>query len=94
MNGGGFHQCSEVLVDRLFLGVIRLEKATQKHCRDDDVLVGPSELWGVVPPVHDVALDLEGVTPSIAHRVTRTRCARGTVVAVRTTWSLQIISGR
>ena len=62
-------------MDRLFLGVVRLEKATQKHCRSGDVLIGPSELWGIVPPVHGVALDPMGATPSIIHWVMRTgRC--------------------
>ena len=72
LNGGGFHQCPEVLVDRLFLGVVRLGKATQKHRRHGDVLASPSKLWGIVPPIHDVALDLAGVTPGAAHRVMRT----------------------
>ena len=72
LNGGGFHQCPEVPVDRLFLGVVRLRKATQKHYRSGDVLVSPSELWGIFPPVHDVALDLAGATLSAARRVTRT----------------------
>jgi len=71
LNGGGFHQRPEVLVDHLLLGVDGLGKATQKHHRSGDVLASPSELWGIVPPVHDVTLDLAGVTPSVAHRVTR-----------------------
>ena len=49
-------------MDRLFLGVVRLGKAAQKLCRSGDVLIGPSELWGIVPPVHGVALDPTGVT--------------------------------
>ena len=69
LNDGGLHQCPEVPVDCLFLGVIRLEKATQKHCGRSDVLASLSELWGIVPPVHDVALDLAGVTPGAARRV-------------------------
>ena len=36
-------------MDRLFLGVVRLGKATQKHCYSGDVLIGLSELWGIVP---------------------------------------------
>ena len=56
---------------RLFLGVVHLGKAIQKHCHSGDVLASPSELWGIIPPVHDVALDLAGVTPGVAHRVTR-----------------------
>jgi len=59
-------------VDRLFLGVVRLGKAAQKHCRSGDVLIGPSELWGIVPPVHDIALDLAGVTSGAARRFMRT----------------------
>ena len=71
LNGGGFHQYPKVPVDRLFLGVVRLRKAAQKHCRSSDVLANPSELWGIIPPVHDVALDLTGVTPAAAGRVLR-----------------------
>ena len=71
MNGGSFHQGPEVLVDRLFLGVVRLRKAAQKHHRHGDVLASPSELWGIVPPVDDVALDLPGMTPGAARWVTR-----------------------
>ena len=56
-------------MDRLFLGVVRLGKAAQKHCRSGDVLASPSELWGVIPLNHDVALDLAGMTLSAAHRV-------------------------
>ena len=59
-------------MDRLFLGVVRLRKATQKHCRSGDVLIGPSELWGIVPPIDGVALDLTGVTPGAARRFMRT----------------------
>ena len=59
-------------MDRLFLGVVRLEKAAQKHCRSGDVLASPSKLWGIIPPVHDVALDLAGVTPGAARRFMRT----------------------
>ena len=57
-------------MDRLFLGVIQLGKATQNHHRRGDILASPSELWGIVPPVHDVALDLSGVTPSASRWVT------------------------
>ena len=59
-------------MDRLFLGVIRLGKAAQKHCCSGNVLVSPSELWRIVPPIHDVALDLAGVTPSATRRFMRT----------------------
>ena len=55
-------------MDRLFLGVVRLGKATQKHCRNGDDLVSPRELWGIVPPIHDVALDLADTTPGATHR--------------------------
>ena len=59
-------------MDHLFLGVIRLRKAVQKHCRGGDVLASPSELWGIVPSVHDVVLDLVGVTPGTARWDMRT----------------------
>ena len=60
-------------MDRLFLGVVRLRKTAQKHCRSGDVLVSPSKLWGIVPPIHDVALEPAGVTPSATHEVMRAR---------------------
>ena len=60
-------------MDRLFLGVVQLGKATQKHRRRGDVLASLSELWGIVPPIYDVTLDLAGVTLGAARRVTRTR---------------------
>ena len=74
LNGGGFDQCPEVPVDHLFLEVVRLGKAAQKHCHGGDVLASLSELWGIVPPIHDVALDLAGATPGVARRVMRTGC--------------------
>ena len=70
MNGGGFHQLLEVLVDRLLLGVNRIGKTAQKHHRSGDVLASPSELWGIVSSIHDVALDLTGVTLGTALWVT------------------------
>ena len=70
LNGDDFHHRPEVPVDRLFLGVDRLWKATQKHRHNSDVLASPSELWGIIPPIHDVALDLAGMTPGTARRVT------------------------
>ena len=70
LNGGGFHQHPEVLVDRPLLGVDRLRDAAQKYHRSGDVLASPSELWGTVPSVRDVELDLAGVTPGVAHRIT------------------------
>ena len=66
LNGGGLHKHLEVPVDRLLLWVDRLGKAAQKQCHGGEVLASPSELWGIVPPVHDVVLDLAGVTPSAA----------------------------
>jgi len=62
-------------VDRLFLWIVWLGKAAQKHCRGGDVLANPSELWGIIPPIHDVMLDLAGATPSITRRVPRTGCS-------------------
>ena len=59
-------------MDRLLLWVDRLGKAAQKHRRCGDVLTSPSELWGIVSPVDDVALNLASATPGAAHRVTRT----------------------
>ena len=52
--------------------VVRLEQAVQKHCRGGDVLVHPSEVQGIVPPIHGVVLDPMGVTPSAARWSTRT----------------------
>ena len=72
LNDGGLHQRPEVPVDHLLLWVDRLGKATQKHRRHGDVLASPSELWGIVSPVHDVALDLAGVTPGAARWSKRT----------------------
>ena len=69
-------------MDRLFLGVVQLGKATQKHCRSGDVLIGPSELWGIVPPVHGVALDPTGATPGAARRFMR----MGHSVVLRARW--------
>ena len=60
-------------MDRLYLGVVRLGKTAQKHCYGSDVLASLSELWGIVPPIHDIALDLAGVTPGAARWVTRVR---------------------
>ena len=77
MNGGGFHQCPEVLVDHLFLGVVRLRKAVQKHYHSGDVLIGLSELWRIVPPIHGVALDAMGATPGVACRFMHTEHSLG-----------------
>ena len=73
MNGGGFYQHPKVLVDRLLLGVDRLGNAAQKHCHSSDVLASLCELWGIIPLVHDVVLDLAGVTPGAIHWVMRMR---------------------
>ena len=59
-------------MDRLFMRVIWLEQAAQKHCRGGDVLVCPSEGRGIVSPVHGVVLDPMGATPSAARWSTRT----------------------
>jgi len=59
-------------VDRLLLWVDRLDKAAQKHHHRGDVLASLSELWGMVSPVDDVALNLAGATPGTARRVMRT----------------------
>ena len=57
-------------MDRLFLWVVRLGEAAQKQCHGGDVLIGLSELWGIVPPVHGVVLDLMGATLGAARRST------------------------
>ena len=36
-------------MDRLFMRVVRLGQAAQKHCHSGDVLIGLSELWEIVP---------------------------------------------
>ena len=66
LDSGGLYQRLEVPADGLLLGVARLGEATKKHRRSGDVLASPSELWGIVPPVHDVASDLASVTPGAA----------------------------
>ena len=71
LNGGGFYQHPEVPVDRPLLGVDGLGNAAQKHCRSSNVLASPSELWGIVPLVHDVASDLAGATLGAARGRTR-----------------------
>ena len=62
LNGDDFYQHPEVPVDRLLLGVDGLRNTAQKHCRGSDVLASLSELWGIVPLIHDVVLDLAGAT--------------------------------
>ena len=69
-------------MDRMFLRVVRLGKTAQEHCRNGDVLIGPSKLWGIVPPIHGVALDPTGVTPGAARRSMRT----GRSVVRRVRW--------
>ena len=71
LNGGSFNQCLEIPVDHLFQGVVWLRKAMQKHRRCGNVLASPGELWGIVPLVDDVALDLAGVTLGAARWVAR-----------------------
>ena len=71
MNGGGFFQHPEVSVDRPLLGVDGLGNVAQKRCRSSDVLASPSELWDVIPLVHDVGLDLTGATLGVARRAMR-----------------------
>ena len=58
-------------MDRPLLGVDGLGNTAQKHYRSGDVLASPSELWGVVPLIHDVVLDLAGPPPGIARQVMR-----------------------
>ena len=71
LNGGGFHQRPEVLVDRPLLGVGGLRNVAQKHCRSDDVLASLGELREIIPLIHDVVLDLTGVTLGAANRAMR-----------------------
>ena len=89
LNGGSLHQCPNVLVDRLFLGVVRLGKAAQKHCRSGDVLICLSELWGIIPPVHGVALDLTGVTLGVARLFLRMERSVGRRAHWRSRWLVQ-----
>ena len=69
LNGGGFYQNPEVPVDLPFPRVDELGNAAQKHRHSRNVLAGPSELWGIVPLIHDVVLDLAGVAPGATRRV-------------------------
>ena len=71
LNGDGFHQLPKVPVDRPLLGVDGLGNAAQKHCRSGDVLASPSKLWGIVPPIHGVALDPMGATLGTTRRFMR-----------------------
>ena len=72
-------------MDHLFMRVVRLGQAAQKQCRSGDVLTGPSELWGISPPIHGVALDLTGVTLGATHRSMHT----GRSVVRRVRWCSQ-----
>ena len=54
-------------MDHLFMRVIQLGQAAQKYCHGGNVLIGLSELRGIVPPVHGVVLDPTGVTSGAAH---------------------------
>jgi len=69
-------------VDRLFLRIVGLREAMQKLCCCSDVLIGPSELWGIIPPVHGVALDPTGVTLGAVRRSMHT----GRSVVHRACW--------
>jgi len=71
LNGNGFYQRPVVLVDRPLLGVDGLGNAAQKHCYSSDVLASPSELWDIIPLVHDVLLDLTGATLGATHQAMR-----------------------
>jgi hypothetical protein len=54
-------------VDRPLLGVNGLRNATQKHCHSGNVLASLSKQWGIIPFIHDVALDLAGAAYRITH---------------------------
>ena len=51
--------------------VVQLRQAVQKHCHSGNVLTSPSELWGIVPPIHGVALNLTGTTLGAVHQSMR-----------------------
>ena len=69
-------------MDRLFMRVVWLGQAAQKHYHSGDVLIGLSELWGIVPPVHGVALDPTSTTLGTTRWFMRT----GHNVARRARW--------
>ena len=71
LNGGSFYQNPEVPVHRSLRGVDGLGNAAQRHCCSSFVLASPSELWEIVSLVHDLVLDLAGVTPGATHRAMR-----------------------
>ena len=72
-------------MDRLFMRVIRLGQATQKHCRSGDVLTDLSKLWGVIPPIHGVALGPTGATLGAARQSMR----MGRSVVHRECWRIR-----
>ena len=71
LNHGGFYPNPEVPVDLPLQGVDGLENAAQKHCRSGNVLASLSELWEIVPLIHDVVLVLTGVALGTTRRVIR-----------------------
>ena len=79
-------------MDRLFMRVVQLGQAAQKHCRDGDVLIGPSELWGIVPPIHGVVLDLTGAPLGTAHRSMHAGHSVGHQASRRSWWLMQPLS--
>ena len=74
---------------RLFMRVVRLGQVVQKHCHGGDVLIVPSELRGIISPVHGVVLDLMGVTPSAARRSMRTGHNEARRAWWRSRWLMQ-----
>ena len=58
-------------MDRLFMRVVGLRQAAQKHCHGGDVLTGSSELRGIGPPIYGVVPDPMGAPPGAAHRSMR-----------------------
>ena len=76
-------------MDCLFMRVIWLGQAAQKHCHGGDVLVRPSEVQGIGPPVHGVVLDLTGATPSAARRSTCTGRNEVRLAWWRSRWLMQ-----
>ena len=58
-------------MDRLFMRVVGLRQAAQKHCHGGDVLTGSSELRGIGPPIYGVVPDLMGVPLGAARQSLR-----------------------
>ena len=71
LNGSDFYQNPEVPVDLPLSWLDGLKNTAQKHRRSGNVLAGPSELWGIVPLIHNVMLDLAGATPGTTRQVMR-----------------------